>query len=90
MTDQNECCCIAQPVSLTRLRPQGVRTVQQVVGAAASVTPFVRHHKKRCQLHIQATYYRVGADEVKAASEGANAEEVLAALCFSCSCVGHL
>ncbi|MCJ1425924.1 hypothetical protein MMC29_003825 [Sticta canariensis] len=57
-------------------RPLGVRTVQQVVGAAASVTPFVRHHKKRCRLHLEATYFRVGADEVKAASEGANAEQV--------------
>lgn len=55
---------------------QGVRTVQTVVGKAAALAPFRKHHKKPCRIHIEATFFRVGADEVHAAAEGANTEQV--------------
>ena len=42
---------------------QGVRTVQHVVGAAATLVSCRKRHKKSCQLHLEVTYYSVGSIE---------------------------
>ncbi|KAK9812293.1 hypothetical protein WJX73_010507 [Symbiochloris irregularis] len=55
---------------------QGVRTVQNVIGGAASLAPFVKGKKKQCRLHLEATYFRVGEEEVHAAAGGADADQL--------------
>ena len=56
--------------------------MQNVVGAAATLAPFRKNKKKRCRLHLEVTYFRVGEEEVHAAAEGADADQ--ARLLFAC------
>jgi hypothetical protein len=34
------------------------------------------HEKEPCKIHLEATFYRVGAEELKAVREGGSVEEV--------------
>lgn len=59
------------------------RTVEQTLTSAATLGCLQRRDEKP-RLHIEATFYRVGAEEVKAVSRGDSSQQVTQRLAISC------
>ena len=73
------CCCSPNKVSVDVspfLVPQGLRTAQHTVASILRHMPLLGTATgEPCKVHVEATYYRVGEEEVQAARRGASIDQ---------------